>query len=216
MNYFSCILDHASFGTLGQQLFWITKILTFILAFSMWKICQTLMKVWRFQKIKLCFCIHPNKSILLVILQAGQFPQITQMPQYSSKKNIIPPTHDHWAWLLDEKIRVAYFGLLWRPCRLLEFSRLITNWREVIKSLWFLRYASIWHMHEKITLVDFSYRCQQNFLKNYIQKPRSMSSPIITKTNNKMASNLIIKKLNQRQNTFTKKKHFLPACTLNI
>ena len=34
------------------------KMLTFLLAFSRWRICQILMKVWRFQKIKLYLCIH--------------------------------------------------------------------------------------------------------------------------------------------------------------
>ena len=34
------------------------KIFTFLLAFSRWLICQTLMKVWRFQKFNLYFCIH--------------------------------------------------------------------------------------------------------------------------------------------------------------
>ena len=102
------------------------KIFTFLLAFSRWLICQTLMKVWRFQKFKLYVCIHlqlylcikqkinvnetftlPSKSITL-ILQAGQFPQIIQMPQYSSKKAYFHPYMtielDYW---------MQKFGVLW-------------------------------------------------------------------------------------------------------
>ena len=74
------------------------KISTFLLAFSRWGIRQTLMKIWRFQKIKLYLCIHlvcasnkklmyineifslPTKSITLIMLQASQYPHIIQMP----------------------------------------------------------------------------------------------------------------------------------------
>ena len=58
-------------------------------------------------------------------------------------------------------------------------------------------------MHEKIFQVDFSYHCQQIFYKTTITKLRCISNTINIKTNNETASSLIIKKLNETQNTFT-------------
>ena len=85
VNYFF-LYPWPWFGTLGPQLFLIAKIgvLMFLLAFSRWRIHQTLMKVWRFRKSSnnSLFCIKlkinvnwtlylPVKSLILIISQAS-------------------------------------------------------------------------------------------------------------------------------------------------
>ena len=99
------------FGTLGAKLFWIAKIeiLTFLLAFPAWQIPQTLMKVWRFQKIRLYFFIlhqikNSYKLNLLFTRQNYNFDNIAGRlvsPNHSNdsilqqRNDIIPHLNGH-------------------------------------------------------------------------------------------------------------------------
>ena len=77
--------------------------------------------------------------------------------------------------------------------------------------------ASIAYIHEnspwQISATIFNI-----FLKKTIfKKPRCISNPINIEGNNEIASSLIIKKLNQTQDTLVElRKNCLLACTLNI
>ena len=76
----------------------------------------------------------PTQSMTLIMLQASQYLQIIQMPQYSSKEIIIPSIHDHWPRLLDTNFSCTldgYEDLV--DFNSLKISGLITNWREVIR-----------------------------------------------------------------------------------
>ena len=91
------LLPRMTSGTLGLQLFQIVKtgMLTFLLAFTMWQITWTPMKIWRFQNVQshvILLHFASNKKLMQTetYVPLNSFPYFFKCHKYS--QNITP----HW------------------------------------------------------------------------------------------------------------------------
>ena len=107
---------------------------------------------------------------------------------------------DYWMQMLEEHILDCYGQLA--GLNILQISGPITNCRGVMSLFDFCK-MPLSDTCLKISLQQISPTIVSNFFKKtIITKPRFISNTINIKTNNKTASSLTIKKLNQTQNTF--------------
>ena len=122
------------------------KMLTFLLAFSRWQICQILMRIWRFQKIKLYFFILLQiknwcKLNLFFTCQINNVNNITSQivfPNYpKAAQTLVSQVNSTLKWPLNlinnsQDAQLDHYGNF-ADLNSLQISNLIRSWKEVTR-----------------------------------------------------------------------------------